>query len=95
LAADPPPSGGRLRLQAPGTFQQRKATSFISRIPLTSALDLLTNPPTKTGGHYTAHALQADGRWYRFNDAAVTHVPGGAAQVGRERAYMLVYQRVA
>ena len=51
-----------------------------------------TKPP---GGHYTAHALQADGRWYRFNDAAVTHVAGGAAQVGRERAYMLVYQRAS
>ncbi len=49
----------------------------------------------QTGGHYTAHALQADGRWYRFNDAAVTHVPGGAQQVGRERAYLLAYQRVA
>lgn len=57
------------------------------------------NTKTKTqnikGGHYVAHALQPDGRWYRFNDAAVTHVPGGAQQVGRERAYLLVYQRVA
>lgn len=54
-----------------------------------------TRKQSPPGGHYTAHALQADGRWYRFNDAAVTHVAGGAAQVGRERAYMLVYQRAS
>lgn len=102
LLADPLPKEGRLWLQAPGTFTLRPSAPFFfllraaaaPRLTLTRA-PLSTTKPPKTGGHYTAHALQPDGSWYRFNDAIVSHVPGGAQQVGRERAYLLVYQRVA
>ena len=44
------------------------------------------------GGHYTADALQPDGRWLHLNDAAVNVVPLSA--VLHERAYLLFYQRV-
>jgi ubiquitin C-terminal hydrolase len=48
------------------------------------------------GGHYTAAARGADGRWRHFNDGGVREVP--AAEIGgdvraRAAAYMLFYAR--
>ncbi|WIA40817.1 hypothetical protein OEZ86_004495 [Tetradesmus obliquus] len=44
-----------------------------------------------SGGHYTAHVQQGDGRWLHFNDAAVDFVPQG--KVLEQKPYLLVYQR--
>lgn len=45
-----------------------------------------------TGGHYSAHVHQPDGRWLHFNDANVS--PVSLQQVLAERTYVLVYQKL-
>lgn len=45
-----------------------------------------------SAGHYTADCRQADGRWLRFDDAAVSVVP--INRVLQEQAYVLFYKRV-
>ena len=69
----------------------------IVTLPTGARLHSLPLPPRSlccpyTGGHYTADALQHDGRWLRFNDAEVDAVPLDA--VLSERPYLLFYQRV-
>lgn len=43
--------------------------------PHHTTLPTTPNPmPLRTGGHYTADVMQADGKWLRFNDAQVSTV---------------------
>lgn len=64
--------------------------SFFNSIPLSNTPHSSFIPII--GGHYTADAVQHDGKWLRFNDAVVDIVP--IELVLAERPYLLFYQRI-
>ena len=43
------------------------------------------------GGHYTANVLNANGKWYQFNDTSVTEIP--ETQVVTQAAYCFFYRK--
>lgn len=47
---------------------------------------------TMQGGHYTAHVKNANGKWYQYNDRAVSEIPHNHVITGK--AYALWFRKV-
>lgn len=80
-----------LTLTSSHTTQTTTTTTTTTTTPTPTSTTI--NLHTNQGGHYSAHALQPDGRWLHFNDASVA--PASPRQVLAEKAYVLAYEREA